>query len=149
MSDFINEVKNEVILRLNENKGRIENIDDIGYVLTEKENTDGSWTYSRAKAWELMRNYLYEYAVFVGYYRSNFGEIPYFETEPDDYHHDIENVFCCMMIEAVDSAFRYAVNWVERNIEEYDHQGKIEINDDFINEIKKGLEDLEDVEDIW
>lgn len=149
-SEFIAEVKDKILLELGERIGYSYYICDLGYDLTSAENTDGSWYYSTYKAKEAIKKYLDEYMLFVGYSRTNLDFIPYFESEPDDYHHGVESVHCAMMIEAVNDVFNLAVsNYEEQSGEEFDRDSKLEITDNFIEKIKKGLVDIDDAEDIW
>lgn len=149
-SEFIAEVKDKILLELGERIGRSYYICDLGYELTSAENADCSWYCSTYKAKEAIKKYLDEYMLFVGYSRTNLGFIPYFESEPDDYHHSVECVHCSMMIEAVDDVLNLAVsNYEEQSGEEFDQSSKIEVTDGFIEKIKKGLVDIDDAEDIW
>lgn len=149
MSEFIDMVKEEVVERLENYHGTRTYVCDMGMLLTETENSNGSWYCSREKAREDIRKYLEEYEAYCGYYKANFGETEYFESDPDDYHHDIENVHCRMMIMAVNSCFSQACNIAFSNKKEDVWNSQQEINDKFIVEIKEALTEINDVEDIW
>lgn len=149
-SDFIREIKEKIVAELKERIGCCYYLDDIGIELTAAENADGTWTYSRYSAKEEIKKYLDEYMLFVGYSRTNLDYIPYFESEPDDYHHDVECVYCQMMIEGVNSVFNLAVaNYEEQSGEELDRDDKIEVTEELIEKVKKGFVDIDDAEDIW
>lgn len=144
-SEFIKMIKEEVIDRLENLRGTRHYTCDIGMQLTECENSNGSWYCSRNQAREDIRKYLEEYEAYCGYYKANFGEAEYFETDPDDYQHDIESVHCRMMIFAVDGVFNQACNHLKKDV----WNDKIEITDKFIVEIKEAMKEIVDVEDIW
>ena len=148
MSEFINLIKTEVVDRLENLKGTNHYVCDIGFQLTEYENCNGSWYCSRYEAREDIKKYLEEYEAYCSYYKFTFGEPEYFESEPDDYHHDIESVHCRMMINAIDCCFGQAYNNAFKG-EEDCWNDKIEIDDEFISKIKKGLEEIDCIEDIF
>ena len=150
-SEFIKMVKEEVIERLENLRGTRHYPCDLGFQLTETENANGSWYCSRYEAREDIKKYLEEYEAYCGWFKATFGEPEYFESDPDDYHHDIESVHCRMMINAIESCFSVACNKAEGKglFEEDFWDDEIEITQDFIDAIKVGLKEIKEVEDIW
>ena len=147
--EFVDLVKQEVKERLPNWLGQYHYPCDLGYTLTENENSNGSWFCSRHEAREFIKNFFEDFEEYQGWYRCNFGEPEWFEFEPDDYHHDVESVQCRMMINAVNQCYGAAFNIA------YDNSDKsrrdiwnenIEIDQAFIDNITNALDE---VEDIW
>ena len=97
MSEFMDVVKEEAKRRLYDRIGETVYLCDLGMELTEAENCDGTWSYSRRNDMTNIKIYWDECADFVEYYHSNLGEdVPNVFENP-------EKFFCCMMIEAISS----------------------------------------------
>lgn len=147
-SDFIKMVKQEVVERLEDRKLQRMYVCDIGMALSENENCNGSWYCSAYQARESIKEYLYEFEAYCSFYKSTFGEPEYIND--DEYNHSLESVHCRMMIFAIESAFNAAYNKAEdKEVIDNVWNEKILIDDDFIDAIKVGLKEIEEVEDIW
>lgn len=146
-SEFIKEVKREVVERLEDFIGREHYVCDIGFLLTENENNSGSWYCSSHKAEEFLKKYFNEIGMYHKFYRLNFDENDYFEIDPDDYHHSMEAFQCRMMIFAIESCFSRAVSEIDDVDNIWDD--KIEITEEFVEKIKNALTEIKEVEDIW
>lgn len=147
--EFTDLVKQEVKERLPNWIGQLRYPCDLGNYLTENENSNGSWFCSRHEAREFIKNFFEDFEEYQGWYRCNFGEPEWFESEPDDYHHDVENVQCRMMIFAVEQCFNQAFNIAfenDKNVSRNLWNEKVEITQDFCDKIIKALEE---VEEIW
>lgn len=144
MSDFLDKIKQEVKERLPNYLGQFYYPCDLGSKLTENENCNGSWYCSAYEAKEDIRKYLDEYGEYQTWYHTTYGEVDWFESEPDDYHHSIESVHCRMMICAVENCFDAAFNAAFGNSDIWNEN--TEINQEFIDKINKGLEE---VDEIW
>lgn len=147
--EFTDLVKQEVKERLPNWIGQLRYPCDLGNYLTENENSNGSWFCSRHDAREFIKKYFEDFEEYQGWYRCNFGEPEWFESEPDDYHHDVENVQCRMMIFAVEQCFGQAFNIAfenDKNVSRNLWNEKVEITQDFCDKIIKALEE---VEEIW
>lgn len=144
--EFTDLVKQEVKERIRDHVGQEHYICDFGFLLTEYENCNGSWFCSTYEAKEFVKKYFDDFEDYQGWYRCNFGEPEWFESEPDDYHHDIESVQCRMMIYAVEECFNNAFDIAFENDKDNIWNSKIEITQDFCDKIEKALEE---VEEIW
>jgi hypothetical protein len=147
--EFTDLVKQEVKERLPNWIGQLRYPCDLGNYLTENENSNGSWFCSRHEAREFIKNFFEDFEEYQSWYRCNFGEPEWFESEPDDYHHDVENVQCRMMIFAVEQCFGQAFNIAfenDKNVSRNLWNEKVEITQDFCDKIIKALEE---VEEIW
>lgn len=143
---FTDLIKQEVKERIRNYIGQEHYACDFGFLLTEYENCNGSWFCSRYEAKEFIKSFFEDFEDYQSWFRCNFGEPEWFESEPDDYHHDVENVQCRMMINAVDQCFGQAFNIAFKNDEDDIWNSKIEITEEFCDKIEKALEE---VEDIW
>lgn len=136
MSYIVNEIKEFILQELDERLGTEHYLCDIGTILSESQNSDGTWTYSTQGAiheitdnWDFCGN-------FYEYYRDNFGGVPENPFEnPEKFH-------CQMMIEAVNGAFGFAVNNSESYSDYETWNEQIEITEKFIDEIKESLNKL-------
>lgn len=133
MSKIVEEIKGFIIDKLEDMEGSEYYLCDIGMELSESENCNGSWYCSSFEVKQAIKENWNLCGDFFEYYKSEFGmssENPF--ENPELFH-------CQMMIFAVSNSFNYALNktdfsdmWNE----------KIEITEEFVNEIKKTLEDL-------
>lgn len=146
-TEFIKMVKSEVADRLTNRVGQLVYPCDLGFSLTDYENCNGSWYCSEYEAKEDIKKYLDEFSAFQSYYRCNFGEPIWFESEPDDYHHSIECVHCTFMISAIECCFNQAFNKAFGNDDTWNH--KVEITEEFVFKIIEGLKEIDSVEDIF
>lgn len=140
--DFLSYIKEEVEERIENFVGREMYAGDIGFNLSETENANGSWYCSTYKAIQELKEYLEDFFDFQEWYRCNFGEPIMFESDADDYRNSPECVHCSMMIFAIENVFnsafaktKYSDEWNE----------KITITEEFCEEIKKALEEVESV----
>lgn len=147
--EFTDLVKQEVKERLPNWIGQLRYPCDLGNYLTEYENSNGSWFCSRHEAREFIKNFFEDFEEYQSWYRCNFGEPEWFESEPDDYHHDVENVQCRMMIFAVEQCFNQAFDIAfenDKNVSRNLWNEKVEITQSFCDKVIKALEE---VEEIW
>ena len=130
-------IKGKVIDELNERIGQTHYLCDLGMELAESENADGSWYCSSYKAKEdiIVDNFDF-CGSFYEWYKDNFGEAISYNP-----FKDTELFHCSMMIFAVENAFSYALDktkysdlWNE----------KFEITEEFVDEIEKAIEDIEE-----
>lgn len=142
MNEFLDMVKKEVVERLKDRIGQSYYACDLGFSLTDGENANGSWYCSAYKAKEDIKKYFDDYLNFSTYWHANYGEPIYFEEDPDDYHNSVECIHCCMMISAIESVYNQAF----AKQSNYDWNAEFEITEEFIEEISK---DLEEVEEVW
>ena len=144
-TDFIKVLKEEIIERLNDRINQECYPGDIGFLLTDTENADGSWYCSEYSAKEDLKKYFDEFLSYQGWYHTEFGEPDWFEAEPDDYHHSVESVHCRFMILSIEIAFNIALSKTDY----YSDEDKITITEDFINDIKTALSEISDINDIF
>ena len=144
--EFVDLVKQEVKDRLPNWLGQSHYICDLGFMLTETENSNGSWFCSRHEAKEFIKKCFDDFEEYQSWYRCTFGESDWFESEPDDYHHDVESVQCRMMINAVQQCFNQAFNEAFPGDPDNLWNERTEITQEFIDKI---VEALDKVEDIW
>lgn len=142
--EFVDLIKQEVKDRLPNWKGQMKYPCDLGYELTEYENANGSWHCSAYSAKEDIKKYFDDMEEYQSWYRLNFGEADWFESDPDDYHNSLECFHCRMMINAVDVCFNRAFDIAFENTDIWNE--KTEIDQDFIDKINTALEE---VDEIW
>lgn len=123
---WFEEIKADIIDRLEELKGETEYLCDIGFKLTENENANGSWYCSTHEARNEIADHFEEYGAIAEYMKYNLC----IETNP---LLDSEKFHCQAMITLYDQAFNYAVC----NFEEWNDQ--IEITPEFIDRVKAEL----------
>ena len=138
--DFLEMIKQEVKERLPNYEGRMYYPCDLGFTLTESENCNGSWYCSAYKAKEDLKKYFDDMGEYQSWYRMNFGEPDWFESEPDDFRHSEECFHCRMMITAVDNCFNAAFNEAFGNDNTWNE--KILVDEEFIKKINEGLEEV-------
>ena len=95
---------------------------------------------------EFIKKFFEDFEEYQSWYRCNFGEPEWFESEPDDNHHDIESVQCRMMIFAVENCFNNAFDIAYDKFKRDIWNESIEIDQIFIDNI---INALDKVEDIW
>lgn len=131
-------IKGKVIDELNERIGQTVYLCDLGMELSESENANGSWYYSRYKAEEEIKANFDICGKFVEWHKMNFGET----LNPFD---DVEKFHCIMMIFAVEGAFSSALNKTEY-IDLWNEE--TEITEEFVKAIETALNDVE-MDDIF
>lgn len=123
------EVKQDIIDRMSEYTGR-ESVyaSDIGYIITEYENVNGSWYCSTFKAKEDLKNSFDEFGLIYEWMRQNFDydENPFIETE---------KAHCTMMITLYVETIAYAFS-------ELDIYDEVDITADLINQLKEVFESV-------
>jgi len=96
---YIEACKRYVIDNLPEYEGQIVEACELGLMLTESENANGSWYYSTARAEEDLDAFGRDVvAGFIEEYQSNYGDKPKYDAycEPEGFH-------CLMMIVGVEN----------------------------------------------
>lgn len=142
--ELIDKIKQEVKDKLPNWLGSYHYPCDLGFMLSETENANGSWYCSAYKAKEDIREYLDEFFEFQEWYRKNFGVPIIFESDAEDYHNSPECVHCSWFIFAVEAVFNSVFDKVYGNTDMWNE--KIEITQDFIDKV---IEGLEEVDSIW
>ena len=131
---MLEEIKKDIIERLNERIGQEHYLCELGMILTENENANGSWYCSEYKAEQEIKKNFELCGDFVKWHKDNFGDEftynPFLETE---------NFHCCMMICAYENVFNQAVSDHKKWNEE------IEINDKFIEYVADHLKSVENI----
>lgn len=123
---WFEEIKSDIINRLEEIEGQSEYLCDIGFKLTECENANGSWYCSTPKARNEIAEHFDEYGAIAEYMKNDLC----IETNP---LLDSEKFHCQAMITLYEQAFGYAVC----NFDEWDDE--IEITPEFIERVKEAL----------
>ena len=131
---MLEEIKKDIIERLNGRIGQKHYLCDLGMILTESENANGSWYCSEYKAEQEIKKNFELCGDFVKWHKDIFGDEftynPFLETEK--FH-------CSTMIFAYENVFNQAVS---------DHKKwneKIEITEKFIEYIKEHLKDVNEI----
>jgi len=133
MSKIVEEIKEFIIDRLEDMEGSKHYLCDIGMELSDSKNCDGSWYCSSFEAKQAIKENWDLCGKFSEYYKSDFGISPENPFESSELFH------CQMMIFAVNNSFQYALNETDFSDMWND---KIEITEEFTNEIKEALENL-------
>ena len=131
--NLLNEIKSDIIDRLNERIGNDYYLCDLGMELTEGENSNGSWFCNTYKAKEHLKENIETVDEFAEWYQNNFGEdgtLAKFLTEPELFH-------CIFMIFCVENVFNQAVSDMSNE--------KIEITEEFIETVKQNLNNVNSV----
>jgi hypothetical protein len=125
-------IKCKVVDELRDRIGQSYYLCDLGMVLSEDENANGSWYCSTFQAKEEVINNFDFCGSFVEFYHSNIGDL----LNPFE---DVKVFHCKMMIFAVENAFCYALNKTEYSDLWND---EFEITEEFVNEIESAIEDI-------
>ena len=129
---MLEEIKKDIIERLNERIGQEHYLCDLGMILTENENANGSWYCSEYQAKEEIEENFDLCSDFSEWHNDIYGEYKNPFGDPENFH-------CCMMICAYENVFNQAVS---------DHKKwneKIEITEKFIEYIKEHLKDVNEI----
>ena len=123
------EVKQDIIDRMSEYTGRESvYVSDIGYLITECENANGSWYCSTFKAKEDLKNSFDEFGLIYECMRQNFDydENPFIEPE---------KAHCAMMITLYVETIAYAFS-------KLDIDDEVDITDDLIKQLEEVFESV-------
>lgn len=113
-------------------KGQEVEASELGYLLTEGENANGSWYCSTYKAQQDLQAWFDDVAEFIEEYTSEFGEKPHHDafTQPELFH-------CLMMIHGVEKI----VN--ELDVVSDNWNQTITIDQELIDQAIEALEDMQ------
>ena len=136
MRKFMDMVKEEAKRRLYDRIGETVYLCDLSTELTDAENCDCTWSFSRHDDMENIKKYWDECDNFVEYYHSNFGaDVPNVFENP-------EKFFCCMMIEAISELIGRSIcygslsdNWND----------EVELTEDMVKTIVEGFDSIDEV----
>lgn len=128
---FLEDIKTDILSRLEDYSETRHSAGDIGYLVTESENANGSWYCNAYKAEQDVKNH---WDVFGGVYAYMKVELgyemnPFTETEK---FHDVA------MINLYDLTYQRMLS--EAGI---DSNTMIEINDDFIDALRKNMDKVD------
>jgi hypothetical protein len=127
-------IKEEIKDRLPNYLGQTHYPCDIGFLLTESENCNGSWYCSRSKAIDDIKEYFDDFLEYQEWYSFTYGENEYFSTDSE---HDIELIHCRMMINLVDRLFNKAYEVAYGNRK---YNTPIKITQNFMDKIIEVME---------
>ena len=127
-NEWFEEIKEDIIVRLEENKGREEYVCDMGYMLTEYENCNGSWYCSAPAARDEIGEHLEEFGAIAEYMKYSLG----IETNP---LLESETFHCQALITVYETTFAYAAG-------DIDYDGQTEITAEFIEAIREKLKTI-------
>lgn len=119
--------------KLNEYAGTTHYACDLGIILTEEENTNGTLTYSTWEAKEYLRYWWYDCAEYWDYEKANFGENlnnPF--DRPEAY-------MVCMVIEGVRSILSQC-----KTIDDAWNE-QIELTDEVVAQLKAEIEEVTEI----
>ena len=131
---MLESIKGKVIDELNERIGSEPYLCDLGMELSEYENANGSWYFSRYEAEEDVKNNFDFTGDFIEWYKNNIGET----LNPFD---DVEKFHCIMMIFAVSNAYDYAFNKTKYS-DLWNEEFKI--TEEFVKAIEDAIEDIKE-----
>lgn len=126
---FLENVKSDILYRLEQMEGETEYLCDIGFKLTETENCNGSWYCSSYKATEEVKSNFDIFGKAAEYMRDNWCDTtnPFLETEL--FH--VKAMICIY-----ENTFNAAVS----SFDEWNDE--IEINEEFVQRVKEAFEDV-------
>lgn len=124
---WFEDIKANLIERLEEREGETSYTCDIGYMLTENENANGSWYCSAYKAREEVFGHHEEFGAITEYMADNLEITTNCLLEPELFH-------CQAMITLYEQLFLVAAD---------DIDGETEITPEFIAQIQKNLEAID------
>lgn len=123
-NEWFNDVKIDLLSRLEEMEGEEMYLSDIGFSLTENENMDDSWYCNSLLAKEEIKENWEEFGAIAEYMHDNLGCSTNPLLEPEKFH-------CQAMICLYEQVFNYAV----RDFEKWNEQAIID--NDLIERVKK------------
>ncbi len=131
MKTFTDYCKDFIIENIDEHEGRTTYAEEIGYMITERINIDGSAEYSTYNAIEYLKSWWYDCADYINYEKDNFGELAHnpFE-EPEAFH-------VCMITAGVNNLL-YQRDIISENCNE-----EIKLTPQIIERIKDEVQDKE------
>ena len=128
-SVWFEDIKEDIISRLEDMTEQEQYLCDIGFFLTEYENTNGSWYCSTYKAKEEMQENWEEFGAIAEYMHDNWGCNTNPLLESEKFH-------CQAMICLYEQVFNYAVC----DFDEWNEE--ITIDADFVERVKDALENV-------
>lgn len=131
-NSFLENVKADILDRLEQMEGETEYLCDIGFKLTESENCTGSWYCSSYKAAEEVKENFDIFGKAAEYMRDNWEDT----TSP---LLDAEIFHVKAMIAIYENTFNAAVSGFD------EWNNAIEINMEFIQRVKEALEDVNEI----
>jgi len=131
--ELIEEIKTDIIERLYERLNQSHYLLDIGYLLTERENSNCSWYCNSYKAKQDIKTYFDQFGYFYEWYEENFGKYP------ENPFINAERVHCIFMVCAYENIFQQAINYLDIDYK------IVEINEEFIASIKDALESVKEI----
>ena len=137
MEQFIDFCKEKINNELNNYAGQTVDASELGFILTEDINANGSFTYSRELAKDYIREWWDDANDYWEYEKWNFGE---------NVHNPFDNpeaYTVCMVIEGV-NALLAKCPFIDEHWNE-----EIELTEENINLIKEQIEELDDDEPVF
>lgn len=132
MKEFIEYCKDYIAEHLGGYEGQRVYTSDLGWIVTEGPNADGTLTYSRELAKDYLREWWYEASDYFQYEKDNFGT-------PQNPFENPEAYMVCMVIEGCRSLIDNALNTLD-----VDWNDEIELTADLIEKIKGAVEEFND-----
>lgn len=146
--EFIEMIKNSMLARMKELNERTKDPQELGFELTEYENVNGSWYCSNWKATQDLSWFFSVFQKYQEWWLDNFGEA--LEIVNSNGFFETEKVHLALMIDAHKNMFDRAYNILCNEDINYNWENKIEVTEDFINKIKKIInENFFEIEDIF
>ena len=131
--DFFDYCKEHLLQRLEDYKGTSEYACDLGYTLCERENCDGTLTYSTYEAKQYLKEWWDECGEYLEYENRNFGENRYNPFE------NPEAFMVCMVIEGVNSILSQCESINEAWCD------NIELSGEFLEKLCKEIEEVTEI----
>ena len=137
IKEFIPFCKEKINNELENYEGQTVYACDLGWLLTEDINANGSFTYSRELAEDYLKEWWDDASDYWDYEKMNFGEHPHNPFE------DAEGYLVCMVIDGVNGLLSKCPliddNWND----------EIELTDDVVSTLKEQVEALSDDENVF
>lgn len=131
---FFEYCKEHLLERLDEYVGTTHYACDLGIILTERENTDGTLTYSTYEAREYLKLWWDDAAEYWDYEKFNFGE---------HFHNPFDNpeaYMVCMVIEGVRSILSQCP------VIDYHWNEEVELTEDFCNHLRMNIKEVREIQ---
>lgn len=140
--EFIKKIKEGVITRFQGLIGNTEVCADLDFLITENENSNGSWYGDAAKAEYELSLFSSVFERYQKWWIVTFGQE--FEIT------DTDSAFCCMMIDAYRNVVDKVLEILITTDDNYDWDKNVEITETFVEEVKKTIyEAISELEDIF